>query len=1095
VAIKCSKCHSDNTDFALYCSNCATSLTAAGKQDVSVTRMLETTAGGLFRGALFAGRYEIIEELGRGGMGVVYKAKDTKLGRTVALKFLPPEWTSDPQAKERFVREARAAAALDHPHICAVYEIDEAEGRMFISMAFVEGETLRTKIEHGSLRLEEAVDIGIQVAAGLKEAHLKGIVHRDIKSANIMVSDEGQAKILDFGLAKVRGGVLVTKEGATMGTVAYMSPEQARGEDVDHRTDIWSLGVVLYQALTGHPPFHGEHDQVVLHSILHQDPRPLRKLRAGIPAALERIVDRALEKKQEERYQSADGLLADLAWVKKELAAGSFEEGLSWPKILLKRRVPQVFVLYVLASLGLLQLVKWLVDRFILSPHLPDFSLAALLSFVPMVLFLAYFHGRPGPRKWARAEKIGIAANLAASAALLVFMFNGKSLGAATTTVTLKNEEGQIVERVIPKSEFRKNFAIFFFDNKTDDPSQNWLQYAIPQLLQFDLAQDLFVQAYLGYDFIDKMKAAGFQEGVRLPLALQNKIARDRHLKYFVSGSILKEGEEFVLETTIHETKRATEVARSEFRGRDIFQLTDRMSLKIRRDLGIPEKHIKDVKDLPVSEIATASVQALKSYVEGFNALHFEMDWDRSLKSFEQSAAEDPTFVYVQKELQGFAFVMNQPEKAERAARSLMQHLYKLPERHQYLFKSSYYLYKEDKDKQIAVLKMMVELSPEDIEGHRSLADLYSEINRRDDALLEFKRILEIDPEQKDVLLDIGSLYREKGEHETALEYYEKYAAQFPEDVKSIKIIGDLYQRMGDFERARTCLQKANLIEPENISILRTIADIESALGNFEVSEKICRDALRNAKTPQERTGLYDSLSSLFETQGRFRRSLEYALLSSDEVRKLVPSFAAFAVNVGSYRKFIMAGQKDEAFKLVEEIKSQAAPPFDRLVPLIYLQFYIELGDVEKAAEALKDVESTPTNSLLSESIRPSIPLYQGRVHEMRAEYEQAIAAYKRYSEIRPADFGINLAIGRSYRKLKELKKAEEYLQKGLRTGPFDPEIHYELALVHIEKGGKKRALEHLNTALDIWKNADPGIPKVEDAKRKLAELKVPESP
>jgi tetratricopeptide (TPR) repeat protein len=1090
LAIKCPRCNSDNTDSALYCNNCATSLTAAGKQSVSVTRTLETAANTLVPGTLFAGRYEIIEELGRGGMGIVYKAKDTKLDRTVALKFLPPEWTSDPQAKERFIREARAAAALDHPHICAVYEIDEAEGRMFISMAFVEGETLRKKIEQGPLNLEDTVEVGIQVVAGLKEAHLKGIVHRDIKSANIMVSDEGQAKILDFGLAKVRGGVLVTKEGATMGTVAYMSPEQARAETVDHRTDIWSFGVVLYQALTGQLPFHGEHDQVVLHSILHQEPKPLRKLRAGVPVVLEQIVDRALKKNKDERYQSAEELVTDLLWVKKELEAGSFEEGLSWLRILVKRRVPQILGLYFLAALGILQLVKWLVDRFTLSPHLPDFSLVALLSFVPTVLLLAYFHGRPGARKWVKAEKIGIATNLVASAALLVFMFYGKTLGAATTTVTLKDEQGQTIKRVIPKNEFRKSFVLFFFENKTKDPSRDWLQYAFPRLLQLDLAQDLFIQTYLTYDFADMIKASGFEDWVGLPLTLKNKIVRDAHLEYFVSGSFSEEGGDLFLETSIYETKRATEVAKSAFRGRDIFKLTDELSLKLKRDLGIPEQRLKDLKDLPVSEMVTSSVPAFKSYVEGANAMAFERNWDKSLKEIEQSVTEDPTFAYAYFEIQRLAVYMNQREKREQAFQSLMRHLYKLPESHQYLIKAEYYAFKEDTEKQAAVLKMMVELNPEDIAGHRKLAAVYSTTKQQDLALAELKRILQIDPGQTDVLLGIGSSYKQKGELGEALKYYEKYAAQFPEDVKSFAFIGELYQTMGDFERAKSYMKSALLIEPENISLLETMANIESAMGNFEGSEKMFQDALKNAKIPEERGSIYSWLSFSLATQGRYRKSLEYVLLNLEESKKFYPPFFVLMSKVGFFDQLINAGQKDEAIKTVEEIKSQAAPPFDQVVPLLYLTIYITLEDVDKAANALREVESAPYG-IIFEQNRANILYFKGRVHEMSGEYEQAIAAFKESLKIRPIDSNTIISLGRTYRKLKNFNKAEEYLRKELKSRPFDPELHYELSLLYIDTNDRNKALEHLNIALEVWKNADPGVPKVEDARRLLAGLKV----
>ncbi|HUU36918.1 MAG TPA: protein kinase [Candidatus Desulfaltia sp.] len=288
------------------------------------TKTLITPGQKLDPGSIYAERYEIVEELGRGGMGIVYRAVDNKLKRTIALKFLPSEWTYDLQAKERFVREAQAAAALDHPHICTVHEIDEAEGRMFISMAFVEGESLKTRIERGPLKLGEVMDIGLQVAAGLKEAHKKGIVHRDIKAANIMVTEKGQAKIMDFGLARMSGRALLTKEGTTMGTVAYMSPEQARGEDVDHRSDIWSLGVVLYEMLSGQLPFKGEHDQTIIHSILKEQPRPIAELRPEVPKPLQELVGKALEKNRDRRYQSMDELFNDL----RSLSEGIEPEGI-----------------------------------------------------------------------------------------------------------------------------------------------------------------------------------------------------------------------------------------------------------------------------------------------------------------------------------------------------------------------------------------------------------------------------------------------------------------------------------------------------------------------------------------------------------------------------------------------------------------------------------------------------------------------------------------------------------------------------------------------------------------------------------------------
>jgi serine/threonine protein kinase/tetratricopeptide (TPR) repeat protein len=260
--------------------------------------------------------YKILEHLGGGGMGVVYKAQDLKLDRPVALKFLPPELTRDPEAKERFIHEARAASALDHQNICVVHDIGETDdGQIFIVMALYEGETLKKRIERGPLKLNEAVDLAHQIAQGLARAHEHGIVHRDIKPANIMLTSAGEAKIVDFGLAKLGGGTVLTRAGSTLGTVAYMSPEQARGEPADHRTDIWSLGVVLYEMLAGTRPFEAEYEQASIFRILNESPAPLS--RPDIPKELEKILAKAMVKDPAARYSRAEDMANDLRAVQQ----------------------------------------------------------------------------------------------------------------------------------------------------------------------------------------------------------------------------------------------------------------------------------------------------------------------------------------------------------------------------------------------------------------------------------------------------------------------------------------------------------------------------------------------------------------------------------------------------------------------------------------------------------------------------------------------------------------------------------------------------------------------------------------------------------
>ncbi|MCK4413699.1 MAG: protein kinase [Candidatus Eisenbacteria sp.] len=257
--------------------------------------------------------YRVIEKLGEGGMGVVYRAEDTRLHREVALKFLSPRILGGEDEKSRFLHEARAAAALNHPHICTVYEIDEAEGRPFMAMELVDGPSLKARIRSGPLALDEAIIIATQILSGLQEAHEAGIIHRDIKPANVMLTSKGQAKVMDFGLAKSGAAVHLTRTGTTIGTAAYMSPEQARGDEVDPRTDIWSFGVVLYEMISGRLPFRADHETATIHSILSDAPRPLTALRSDVPLELERIAAKCLQKDRALRYQHADDLLADLS--------------------------------------------------------------------------------------------------------------------------------------------------------------------------------------------------------------------------------------------------------------------------------------------------------------------------------------------------------------------------------------------------------------------------------------------------------------------------------------------------------------------------------------------------------------------------------------------------------------------------------------------------------------------------------------------------------------------------------------------------------------------------------------------------------------
>jgi len=640
---------------------------------------------------------------------------------------------------------------------------------------------------------------------------------------------------------------------------------------------------------------------------------------------------------------------------------------------------------------------------------------------------------------------------------------------------------------VIPKSEFRKKVASFFFENETGDSTLTWLQYGMPYMVCYDLLQDTFIDIRDGYELYNRVKREGFLEGIDLPLTLKMKIANSLHLSFILSGSIKKQDNDYVIETFLHETKRGKLITRNTFTGTDIFRLADEISLQLKYDLEIPTHHIEEVKDLPVSELATHSVPALKAYMVGLKASMFHNDYQSASEYLEQSIQQDEQFALAHLHLFAILANANETEKSKAPFQTAMQYIYKFPERMQFVIKSIHYLVNEEKEKRLAVLKMWTEMYPEDIAGHQELADFYRNENQLDESIAGYIRILEIDPEQYRYIHRIGDLYMQKQNYEKALEYYERYADQFPNESLSFTRLGEFYEALGEFERAKENYEKALLIDSEEITTMINLADIERKTGHFDQALEQYQTVLDHCKTPEQRSRVYISFVEYYEQRGQINKSIENLQLSWNETEKFRSPLNHQINILFSLSNYVKAGKEDIAFEAIRDINLYS--PFDRAISLGYLLIYMELEDADNIEKTLPEAERTVLDLGLGDAISV---VYSGQamLHEFREEYERAIEGYEKAQEIEPERAVITISIGRCSRSLKDYEKAQDSLNRVLKILPYQPEALYELALVYREQEENEKALEHQNKALTIWADADPEYKPAKKARDKLAEWK-----
>jgi class 3 adenylate cyclase/tetratricopeptide (TPR) repeat protein len=757
-------------------------------------------------------------------------------------------------------------------------------------------------------------------------------------------------------------------------------------------------------------------------------------------------------------------------------------------KELWNRRVIQISAIYLISAYIIKMAVSSFITGQMLSPHITQLIWIILLSLLPSVFLIAFFHGKKEAGKWTKVEIAGLPVNAILTILLIVFLFKGKDLGATTTTVTVEDEDGKKTERTVLKSEFRKKIALFFFDNESSNTEYNWLQYSIPTLIEYDLLQDIYVRIKSANNIIPKLKEAGFNDGTKIPLMLKKKISEHYHLNYFLSGSFDIKDRKYIIRTKLFDTEKAKLISETTFSGADLFQLIDQISVQLKQDVNIPQNHIEDIKDLSIAEIFTSSEKALEYYSKGLYEVTFNNDYQQGTELLNKAVDIDHEFAIAQLILAELYFNQSKIEKAKVALQSTRDNLYNLPERYQFLTKFFHYIINEEADKANAVIKMAVELFPEDLELHSMLAARYQMDNKIAEAISEYKLILKLDPELFDYLIMLGNIYEKSGKPDSALYYYKLYAEQFPKDYKSYQNIGKYYLKIAEFDKAHEYYEKAIFLESENVSLSVKLADIDLRTGNFEEAFSEYNKTLKISKTPRDSSKVYSAISSFYRLKGQNIKALEYLKKDYDLKEKFEAPIQVLASYAFSTEVYFNAGKENEIYSILKDIQ-KLEPPLNKVASFGYLFAYIELKDTtDKVEQMIADAEELAVG-FGQKDLLAGVYYGKGRINEIKGEYKKAIENYEKYFEIQPTSYSKYRFVSRAYRKLNQYKTAEEYILKVLKYYPYSPNANYEAALLYFDMDDTKKAIEHLKKANEIWKDADENYEPAINAKTKLLEL------